>query len=281
MARPSSRTGRCGCAAATSTLKRRAPRSRWVRGGCRSRRRASGCVFGEASACRSGSRSGIRRRSSGSSKRPAPTSRDGIRPSSTPRRSAPAARCTRSSSSSSRCGAGGDPLLHAPAHRVRRHVRQWYSKARAPGCRRCVLGDDGDPARVVRELPARRRRGRRVDGGRLARGLGAGRAPARRGRVRARVLRRRAGAARAPLSRLKTRRRAVPLRNGAPRAGAVSAPRHGVAGLNVESAQPILSWPFWFQIGFLPPTICASPYCGAPEPEPEPPMNPMKIVEPL
>lgn len=30
-------------------------------------------------------------------------------------------------------------------------------------------------------------------------------------------------------------------------------PRHGAAGLDVDSAQPMRSWPYWFQIGLLPP----------------------------
>ena len=33
---------------------------------------------------------------------------------------------------------------------------------------------------------------------------------------------------------------------------------YGVTGLNTDSAQPKRSWPYWFQIGFLPLTYCLS-----------------------
>jgi hypothetical protein len=47
----------------------------------------------------------------------------------------------------------------------------------------------------------------------------------------------------------------APSIGGRPGRRVVSMPHHllsqGVAGLKVDSPQPIRSWPYWFQIGFL------------------------------
>jgi hypothetical protein len=49
--------------------------------------------------------------------------------------------------------------------------------------------------------------------------------------------------------------------------------RQGAAGLKADRPQPMRSWPYWFQIGFLPPTYWVV-YSGAPEPVPVPPNRP-------